>query len=359
MRVLNICLTTMLMLCSSAVALPQSLHFRIRPMGTPAGGTYADSRAGINNSAQVAGNYVVPSDGYHAYRWAHGVFTPLGPGIAYGLNDFGEVVGVSASIPSVATLWTIGGTTPLGSLSVGGSSQALGINDVETVVGVDYGLPAERAKAFRWTRANGMQHLPSLSGTNDAVAWGINNQGQIVGHAATGKQTVHAVIWQDGIITDLGAFPGDPGAIAYYINADGQTVGQSIRQDGTDRAFLWRSGVYTDLGSLGLPNSAAIQINTIGDVVGYAFDNNGLYRPWLYSNGTLRDLNDLLSTADKKHWVLAVAMGINDKGQITGYGTLNGVNSGFVMTPKTNHNPCSSDDESGQPADCPEDGESE
>ena len=52
-----------------------------------------------------------------------------------------------------------------------------------------------------------------------------------------------------------------------------------------------------------------------------------------YNNGQATDLNSLLPSGSA--WTLLAATGINDLGQIVGYGTCNGVNEGFLLTPST------------------------
>lgn len=45
----------------------------------------------------------------------------------------------------------------------------------------------------------------------------------------------------------------------------------------------------------------------------------------------MTDLDSLIDS--KSGWVLDVAYGINDKGQIVGYGSVNGQSHGFILTP--------------------------
>jgi hypothetical protein len=59
--------------------------------------------------------------------------------------------------------------------------------------------------------------------------------------------------------------------------------------------------------------------------------NDSLSHAFLWQNDTLYDLNSFLPA--NSGWILQCAMGINDSGQIAGYGTLNGVQTAFVLTP--------------------------
>jgi len=82
----------------------------------------------------------------------------------------------------------------------------------------------------------------------------------------------------------------------------------------------------TDLGTAGGLSSHAYRINDLGQVVGYAPANGGEI-PFVYENGKISDLRTL-SGLD-----FQVATGINNRGQISGYGQINGVSHGFLLTP--------------------------
>src|SRR4051812_12473202 len=57
-------------------------------------------------------------------------------------------------------------------------------------------------------------------------AYGINDQGQVVGHADDAEGRRPAVLWQDGSVVDLGTLGGDH-ATALAVNDRGQVVGTS------------------------------------------------------------------------------------------------------------------------------------
>jgi probable HAF family extracellular repeat protein len=78
---------------------------------------------------------------------------------------------------------------------------------------------------------------------------------------------------------DLGTLPGDNLSLAFGINNRNQVVGQSCDPSGNCRAVLWQNGVMTDLNALISPSSSlyliiAISINDRGEIVGQAFDSN-------------------------------------------------------------------------------------
>jgi hypothetical protein len=91
----------------------------------------------------------------------------------------------------------------------------------------------------------------------------------------------------------------------------------------------------TDLGTLpGDFTSIALSINNRTQIVGLSFDASGnVISPVLWQNGEIDDLNNLIP-ADSSLFLLE-ALGINDLGQIVGYGvqTTTGEVHGFVATP--------------------------
>src|SRR5205823_1815721 len=116
----------------------------------------------------------------------------------------------------------------------------------------------------------------------------------------------HAFLWQNGVMTDLGAF-GQVNSEAEAINDAGQVVGSFFSEaisgpPAMQRAFLYADGKMTDLGTLpGYDRSYAHDINNAGQVVGLSYtlrSGSGALtvdsRAFLYSGGTMTDLNSLL-----------------------------------------------------------------
>ena len=141
----------------------------------------------------------------------------------------------------------------------------------------------------------------------------------------------HAVLFANGVTTDVGSLGGSSEATA--LNTAGTVVGHFDTSDGSHifRAFAWRNGVMQDLGTLGGARSDALDVGP-GDVaVGWAENGSGEPRAFLWRNGTMSDLNDLLPAGSG--WQLDVATAINDRGAIVGNGRLNGQPRAFMLMP--------------------------
>src|ERR1035441_101578 len=111
--------------------------------------------------------------------------------------------------------------------------------------------------------------LGTLGGTS-SDATGINNKGWVTGYASlTGDTVVHASLWRNGVITDLGTLGGvnsnvnwpvknDRGLIAGFAQTStmdplGETACTFGVPDShqTCLGFLWQHGVMTPLATLG------------------------------------------------------------------------------------------------------------
>ena len=68
----------------------------------------------------------------------------------------------------------------------------------------------------------------------------VNACGQVVGQSATASGTLHAFVWENGVMTDIGKLYGDGLSVASAINESGQIVGwgQALQQSGS-HALLW------------------------------------------------------------------------------------------------------------------------
>jgi probable HAF family extracellular repeat protein len=229
----------------------------------------------------------------------------------------------------------------LGFLPGGTTSTGFAVNSSGEVVG-----EADNAdgavQAFLYKHGN-MVSLGTLGGTGGGGgAFGINDQGDVTGTANTASGAAHAFLYRHGKMIDLGTLPGGVNSAGTAINDSLQITGGSSPLDGQNgHAFLWSKGKMTDLGVLPTGNSSqGTGINAFGQVVGGSdifipsnldFGPPGEYisHGFLYENGQLHDLNDLI--APGSGWVLGIASGINDRGEIAGTGTINGETHGYLL----------------------------
>lgn len=85
--------------------------------------------------------------------------------------------------------------------------------------------------------------------------------------------------------------------------------------------------------------SQALGINNAGVIVGWSRTATGTGVPravaWdTYQNPAAVDLNTKIPLSDQSSWVLKSATAINQSGCIVGYGTKNGIQRAFLLTPK-------------------------
>jgi probable HAF family extracellular repeat protein len=313
------------------------LSYTITDLGT-LGGSLSEGYA-INGSGQVAGFSQAADSTLNGFLGQDGqAMIDLAPypgggsnSKAFALNDAGVAVGWSDNDPDAnhqqATIWSGTVGQALGTLG-GLDSEALGVNNFGQVVG-DATLPDGTDHAFFFDGTT-MNDLGTLGGSY-SVGYDINDMGQVVGAALLPDGiTEHAFLYPDdqGNLIDLGSLGGQ-NSVARAINQLGDVVGSSITADlNAVHAFLLPSGSSNmiDLGSLG-GSSEALGVNNLDQVVG---DSGN--QAFLYDGGSMIALNNLLPPdAD---WNLLAATGINDSGQITGYGkNADGSIHAFLMTP--------------------------
>ena len=276
----------------------------------------------------------------HVGIWRDGVLTDLGtlPGVTSGqplwINEQGVVVGVSENgridplngVPEIdAVVWKDGHVTDLGTLG-GYASAAQAINNRGEVTGLafnpipdpyqQYMGPAPnlwangstQMHAFLW-RDGAMRDLGTLGGP-DSVGEFVNERGQVAGvsytsftpNLNTGIPTQDPFLWDKGTMIDLGTL-GGTGGWPWGLNNKGQVTGQSnLADDVNFHAFLWEGGVMKDLGTLGGNKSSSRWINEAGEIVGRAdIPGSQTRHGFLWRKGVMTDLgvvdNDPCSTA--------------------------------------------------------------
>jgi probable HAF family extracellular repeat protein len=287
--------------------------------------------------------------------WQNGVQTDLGalPGVGNSsvpiwLNDQGTVVGISENgvidpltgSPEIrAVRWKGGKIVDLGTLG-GNAGYAIAINNRGQVAGyalnktpdsdangLAFDFPALFFPAATQVRAvlwqDGVIHdLGALGRGNDAAAVFVNEHGQVAGISftdtilnASGVPTQDPFFWDDGKMVDIGTLGGTLG-YPNRMNNRGQVVGTSnLAGDQTNHAFLWgRKEGLKDLGVMpGGLFSEAYSINDAGEAVGFSDAAIGIHAV-LWKNGAIIDLGSV--AGDPCNF----AESINSQGQIVGFG---------------------------------------
>lgn len=244
---------------------------------------------GINDAAnvQVVG-YTQPdgnSINFRAFLWdATNGMQDLGnlggtSAQARAINDSGEVVGFSTngSGEFKAFIWdSTNGIQDIGTLG-GTQASARGINNLGEVVGTSEDVGVGEQFAFIWDSVNGMSTLETFPSLSYSLAEDINESSVACGEAESILGPSRATIWSGGFATDLGTLGGDS-SIAYGINDNNEVVGSSDTAGGDTHAFGWdnvlANPVMTDLNDLLSPGSGwvlnvAREINNAGDIVGW------------------------------------------------------------------------------------------
>ncbi len=166
---------------------------------------------------------------------------------ATAINQHGQAVGISGECANAvggfsaqhAVLWEPDGM-PIEIDNLGGEAwhTPMDINEHGDVAG--FGNPASvpgdafGIHAFLWTRHGGIVDLEVLDGDQTSQGLGINDRGQVVG-LSRGPGGDRAVLWEDGVITDLNTLvePDYEGTLLFagHINDAGIITGAALDAD--------------------------------------------------------------------------------------------------------------------------------
>jgi len=290
------------------------------------GGTSSGGNS-INDQSWVAGYSRLPDRNRHATLWRSGLLSDLGTlggpnsSVTWNVkNTQGVIVGISQTADP----------EPLGE----SWSSAAFYSTPNNVGYINLG--------FVWEQSLGqMRGLPNFPGGNNGFATGANNLGQVVGWAENGVHDGACVspqvlqfrpaMWTLGPpdqIQDLPLIPGDTSGAATAINDNGQIVGisgicdQAVGRHTARHAVLWENGGVTDLGNLGAQWwNTPTAINQRGDVVGFdgdpAFVEGDIVHAFMWTREDgIRHLKPLQGRSPKH--VDSEAYGINQARQVVG-----------------------------------------
>ena len=315
--------------CGAALAQTQAkakpkVQYQVSNLDT-LGGTSSGGNS-INDQSWVAGYSRLPDNqSRHAALWRNGSITDLGTlggpnsSVTWNVkNTEGIIVGISqtATPEPLGEWWSsfafYGGPNNIGFINLG----------------------------FVWEQGQ-MRGLPTFVGGNNGFATGANNFGQVVGWAENDVHDPTCVspqvlqfrpaVWELGPpdqIHDLPLIPGDTSGAATAINDNGQIVGisgicdQALGRHTARHAVLWENGGVTDIGNLGATWwNTPTAINQQGDVVGFAGDPAFVEGDilhafiWTKDNG-IKALKPLRGRIPQH--VDSEAYGINERRQVVG-----------------------------------------
>ena len=373
--------------CGAALAQTQAkakpkVQYQVSDLAT-LGGTSSGGNS-INDQSWVAGYSRLPDRNRHATLWRNRSLLDLGTlggpnsSVTWNVkNTAGIIVGISQTLMpeplgewwssfafystpnnigfiNLGFVWEQGQMRGLPNFAGGNNGFATGANNLGEVVGwaengvhdptcCSSGPTCHQVLQFRpavWQLGppDQIHDLPLIPGDTSGAATAINDNGQVVGISgicdqAVGRHTAkHAVLWENGGVTNIGnlgaqwwntptainqhgdivGFAGDPAFVegeilhafiwtkdngiqalkplrgrvpqhvdseAYGINEARQVVGISCDADQNDcRAVIWDHGVYpTDLNDLKAPGYSALlasakDINNTGEITGRAVD---------------------------------------------------------------------------------------
>ncbi len=177
--------------------------------------------------------------------------------------------------------------------------------------------------------------------------------------------------WHKNRVIWGGFLPGGSYSEGFDINDNGLVVGSAATADGKEHAFLWNSRVglsqnryseftnldaelhslLVDLGTLSgnaLDQSAARSVNNAGQIVGWSDSPDGRHA-FLYQDGVMHDLNSL--APELNGWELVDAYKINERGQILARGQRGYERSYLLLSPSPLQTPVVIDEWNDEPLD--------
>lgn len=156
--------------------------------------------------------------------------------------------------------------------------------------------------------------LPSIA---DDVSPEVSSSGKVSLWTAAPDGAIHAQIWDNGKLTDLGIPAGYANSIARGVNDRGGVVGwvvsskNPVDSRATSTAFVFDGRSLRLLGTLGGKSSQALAINSKGEIAGVADTPNGFRHAFLFRR-RMTDLGTLPGG------VMSIGMAVNSSGAVAG-----------------------------------------
>jgi uncharacterized membrane protein len=262
--------------------------------------------------------------------------------LAWALNDAGEVAGESSLATGEihAVVWhAAGGILDLGLLPGSPDAEAMDIAEAGTViVGGDRLRGGGAERPIAWTLSGSGSAavvvrrdvlLPLVAGMG-SWALAVDPTGNVaVGYSGTADGQ-RAVVWTRGLDGSwrlpqaIPIFAGGSNAVARGVNSNGQVVGDMFPPSGCGRAFVWSAAAgMRELGSSDGCGASAEGINNAGQIVGMSTDKRGIRRAAIWTvdpSGTVTSLRQLdLPTGSRSAGGMGVSQSSGGVLQVAGY----------------------------------------
>lgn len=346
----------------------QTAGYSIEDLGTFGGDT--SSANAINNKGDVVGQADTNTLCSHAFFWSHGKMRDLSglpdpftkePGAstetnAASINDRGDIVGdADTGYGSTdgeprgiyhAVLWQSGQISDLGAMGGYQDSTAVKIDAAGLVLG--RAILQENVTTTHSYKDQAFFSQGSKVWPVGFKALDINAQGQTVGWRRRGGKDF-VVILDHQHVHELGQIPAGFFVKNLVISNSGAVAATWSRWNGENdpsgyglfpcQAVLWQSNRWQNLVGLpSQPESDVSGMNSSGAIVGQSLTApisagavSQSASAVLWQNNRVVDLNRAIPS--DLGWNLINATSINERGQIVGFGTINGHNHAFLMTP--------------------------
>ncbi|HIA71215.1 MAG TPA: hypothetical protein EYO01_00695 [Phycisphaerales bacterium] len=299
----------------------------------------------LNESGQVAGIGDAPNGfGLHSFIWdgnklihIHPLTYPNGGYCwAFGMNDFGNIVGYSSANNGQfhTFLWDGKQMLDLGSPSWAAINYSQGhdINNNGWIVGFAGAVPNDIRGYIKHDAV--WDEIPTFGGV-ESKAFAINEINDVVGVSRNTDGILRAFGIPSGNIsqmTDLGDLGGGA-AQARDVNNNRTIVGFSTINDGNWHAFKWTlTDGMIDLGTLGGIESRAYAISDNGVIVGESETATGETHGFIWIDGEMFDLNNYI--VPDMYINIVSAKGINSNGEVAVTVELvDGTKNSYLLTP--------------------------
>ncbi len=203
-----------------------------------------------------------------------------------------------------------------------GQCYAWAINATGQVAGYGDAPNGMSQHGFVWDGTELLHIVPlNYPAGGQVWAYGINDLGQAVGYSSNGGLSIHAYMWQDGTMTDLGApaWATVDFSRAEDINNDGWVVGMAGGVPYDLRGFILHDGIWDEIPTFGGNESRAYAVNDLGDVVGWTRNEDGKFRAFGIPKGNLTYMTDLGDLGG----LAAEAFDVNNNREIVGQSKIN------------------------------------